>query len=82
MWIMNNTTSENSSYAIRKPPDILDQWNGYPEIFSFSQALAVSRQYLLLRTVILLKKSRWVPPIHGSDTFFYFVASFAVTRKK
>ena len=28
-------------------------WNGYPEIFSSSQALEISRQYLLLRTVIL-----------------------------
>ena len=38
---------------MRKPPNILDEWNGYPEIFSFSQALEISRQYLLLRTVIL-----------------------------
>ena len=30
--------------------------NGYPEIFSSSQALEISRQYLLLRTVILQKK--------------------------
>ena len=33
----------------------LDEWNGYPEIFSFSQALEISREYLLLLTVILLK---------------------------
>ena len=40
--------------AIRKPPNILDEWNGYPKVFfSFSQALEISRQYLLLRTVIL-----------------------------
>ena len=26
---------------------------GYPEIFSFSQALEISRQYVLLQTVIL-----------------------------
>ena len=34
-------TSKNRSYAqaIRKPPNILDEWNGYPEIFSFSQGL-------------------------------------------
>ena len=40
-----------------QPPNILDVWNGYREIFSFSQALEISRQYLLLRTVILQKKS-------------------------
>ena len=28
-------------------------WNGYPENFSFSKALEISEQYLLLRTVIL-----------------------------
>ena len=39
-----------------KPPNILDEWNGYPEIFSFSQALEISKQYVLLRTVILKKK--------------------------
>ena len=36
-------------------------WSGYPEIFSFSQALEMFRQYLLFQTVILQKKSRWVP---------------------
>ena len=36
-----------------KPPNILDEWNGYPEIFSFSQALEIFKQYVLLRTVIL-----------------------------
>ena len=41
---------------MRKPTNILDEWNGYPEIFSFSQSLEFSRQYLLLRTVILQKK--------------------------
>ena len=39
-----------------KPPNILDEWNGYPKIFSFSQALEISRQYVVLRTVILKKK--------------------------
>ena len=28
-----NTTSENRSQAIRKPPNILDEWNGYPDVF-------------------------------------------------
>ena len=43
------------------------EWNGYPERFSFSQALEISRQYLLLRTVILQKKSRWVPLLDDED---------------
>ena len=53
-----NTTSENRTYAIRKPSNILDEWNSYPEIFSFSQALEISRQYLLLRTVILHRQKK------------------------
>ena len=40
----------------RKPSNILDQWIGYPKILGFSQALEISGQYLLLRTVILQKK--------------------------
>ena len=31
------------------------KWNGYPEIFRFSQALEISRQYLFLRTVVKKK---------------------------
>ena len=58
---MSNTTSETRSKAIRKPPNILDGWNGYPEMFSFSQALEISRQYLLFRTVILQKKVAGCP---------------------
>ena len=38
---------------MRKPPNILDEWNGYPKSYSLSQASEVSRQYLLLRKVIL-----------------------------
>ena len=40
---------------------IRDLWKGYPEIFSFSQALEISRQYLLLLTVILQKKLQGAP---------------------
>ena len=47
---MNNITSENSSQAIRKPPNLLDQWNGYPAFLSFPQALEA-----------LTEKSRCVP---------------------
>ena len=35
MWITHWSTSKT---GIRNPPNILDEWNGYPEIFSFSQA--------------------------------------------
>ena len=45
----------------RSPPNILDEWNGYTEIFSFCQALEISRQYVLLRTVILQKKVSGCP---------------------
>ena len=34
----------------------------YPGIISLSRAQEISWQYLLLRTVILQEKSRWVPP--------------------
>ena len=45
-----NTSFGNRSWTIRKPPNILDKWNGYPEIFSLCQALEISRQYLPPRT--------------------------------
>ena len=45
-----NTSFGNRSWTIRKPPNILDEWNGYPEIFSLCQALEISRQYLPPRT--------------------------------
>ena len=32
----------------RKTLNILDQWNGCPEIFSLSWAFEISREYLLL----------------------------------
>ena len=47
-------------------------------MFSFSQALEISRQYLLLRTVILLEKVAGCPsiniekPLH--TCFFFFFA--------
>ena len=42
--------------------------DGCPEIYSFSQALEISRQYLLLRTVILQKKVAGCPCVN-SDLF-------------
>ena len=56
--------SENSSQATGKPPNILDKWNGYADIFIFPQDLEISRQCFLLLTDIL-KKSRWVPLTDG-----------------
>ena len=61
---VNNTASENRSQPIRKPPNILVEWNSKPEIFSFSQALEISGQYLLLRTDILQKKVAGCPRIN------------------
>ena len=58
---MSNTTSETRSKAIRKPPNILDEWNSYPEIFSFFQDLELSKQYSLFRTVILQKEVAGCP---------------------
>ena len=64
---MNNITSENSSQAIRKPPNLLDQWNGYPAFLSFPQALEA-----------LTEKSRCVPLRQrrmstGSEVFSLFI---------
>ena len=38
-----NTTSENRSklFSIRKPPNILDEWNGYPESFSLFSSFRI-----------------------------------------
>ena len=58
---MNNITSGNVVKLIRNPPNVFDEWNGYPEIFSFAQASEISRQYLLLRTVILEKNVAGCP---------------------
>ena len=47
-------------------------------MFSFSQALEISTQYLLLRTVILLEKVAGCPSINIGQTFtdllFFFFA--------
>ena len=58
---MNDTTSKNRSQASGKPSNILDEWNGCADIFSFSQALEIARRYFLLRTVILKKKVAGCP---------------------
>ena len=47
-------------------PNILDEWNGYPEHFRLSGTLEISRRCLLLRTIISqeLIISHWVPLIN------------------
>ena len=54
---------------------LLSRTVGYPEIFSFSQALVIYRQYLLLRTVILQKKS-----LHNCSKFGDFRCSALFDR--
>ena len=53
---ISSSLAPKEGLILRLPLNILDERNGYPEIFSFSQALEIYRQYLLLRTVILQKK--------------------------
>ena len=52
---VRNTTSENTRKVDTKPPKILVQCNGYPEMFSLSRAVENFRRYLLIRTDILQK---------------------------
>ena len=52
---MKNSAPKNRRLGRRKTPNILDEWNCYLEMFSLSEALEISRQYLLLVRVILQK---------------------------
>ena len=52
---VRNTTSENTGEVDTKPPKILVQCNGYPEMLSLSGAVEIFRRYLLIRTDILQK---------------------------
>ena len=52
---VRNTTSENTREVDRKPPKILVECNGSPEMFSLSGAVESLRRYLLIRTDILQK---------------------------
>ena len=52
---VRNTTSENTREVDTKPPKILVECNGYPEMFSLSGAVEIFRRYLLIRTDILQK---------------------------
>ena len=48
--------------SLRKPPNILDEWDGYPEIFKFSHALEISRQYICsFEQLFYRKKSLGAP---------------------
>ena len=48
-------------YFVDKLRKIVPEWNAYLESISRIQAIENSRQYLLLRTDILLKESLGVP---------------------
>ena len=52
---VRNTASENTREVDTKPPKILVECNGYPEMFSLSGAVETFRRYLLIRTDILQK---------------------------
>ena len=52
---VRNTTSENTREVDTKPPKILVECNGYPEMFSLSGAVENFRRCLLIRTDILQK---------------------------
>ena len=52
---MKNPTPKIVGKLIEKIPNILDEWKGYPEMFSFTFSIAISRLYLLLQTDILQK---------------------------
>ena len=56
-----NQTSENRREFIKLASKFVREWKGHLEIFSLLQVIENSRQYLLLRTDILQKNSRWVP---------------------
>lgn len=55
---VTTTISEIRRLIKRKTSKLLDEWNGCPECFSFSGALEIFRQHLLIRKVFLfLRKS-------------------------
>ena len=54
----------------------------YPGIISLSRAQEISWQYLLLRTVILQEKSRWVPPKVACEEGHCEKSHASGTRKK
>ena len=48
--------------SLRKPPNILDEWDGYPKIFKVSRALEISRQYICsFEQLFYRKKSLGAP---------------------
>ena len=60
---MKNPTPKILGKLIEKIPNILDEWKGYSEMFSFTFSIAISRLYLLLQTDILQKLSLGAPGI-------------------
>ena len=52
---VRNTTSENAREVDTKTSEVLVECDGYPEMFSLSGAVEISRRCLLIRTDILQK---------------------------
>ena len=52
---MKNPTPKIIGKLIEKVTNILDEWKSYPQIFSFTLRIEISRLYLLHRTDILQK---------------------------
>ena len=57
----NKKVTKKKTLLAHKRRSVTSQFCEIPEIFSFSQALEISKQYLLLGTVILQKKLQGVP---------------------
>ena len=70
---VRNTTSENTREVDTKPPKILVEYNGYPEMFSLSGAVKIFRRYLLIRTDILQKTVDGCPCKVDLPKFIAFV---------
>lgn len=52
---MKNPTPKIIGKLIEKITNILDEWKDYPEIFSFTFSIDISRLYLLVRRDIFQK---------------------------
>ena len=90
---VRNATSENTREVDTKPPKILVECNGYPEMFSLSGAVESFRRYLLIRTDILQKTvdgCPWTPLIKifssGSknltNTYLSYFVPISVSQRK
>ena len=58
---MKNPTPKIVGKLIEKIPNILDEWKGYPEMFSFTFSIAISRLYLLTSNRYFAENCCWAP---------------------